>query len=133
MTTTTLTLDPLPRRVFRLRPSRPQPVVESSVTTVTRNDGLWNGVLIGFAVGSISTAIAGCAQDDGTGGGECMVAVLGAPLIGNVGAIIGAVIDAKRNKIVYRAAAPRVAGRATLALTPVLGANIKGVLLRVQF
>ena len=133
VTTTTLTLGPLPRRLFR-RPSRPQPVVESSVTTVTRKDSPLEGMLIGFAAGYIPIAIAGCAQDDGTGGGECLGSVvLAGPAIGFVGGIIGGLIDAKRNKIVYRAAAPRVVGRATLALAPVLGANTKGVLLRVQF
>lgn len=122
LTASTLVLEP-PRKLFRRRGPR-QSIAESSVTTVTRVDSPWEGMLVGLAAGVVSVAIAGNALPD---------PYFSPLLIVGAGMGIGGAIDLTRNKIVYRVAAPRAVGGATLSLAPVINSNAKGVLLHFQF
>jgi hypothetical protein len=105
---------------------------DSAVTTVDRVDSQWQGALIGFALGFFPVTIAACADDD-DGGMACFGAVVAAgPLLGLSGAAIGAIIDGRHNKTVYRAATPAI-GRAAVTFAPMLTPRAAGGFLSVRF
>jgi hypothetical protein len=96
---------------------------DTAVTTVKRMDSPWEGLLLGFAAGSIPTIIAGCHKN--WRGEACA-------LVGVVGAAIGGAIDVRHNKTVYRAGTPP-AGRGTVSLSPSLSTKAAGATLSLRF
>lgn len=74
--------------------------VEGAVTQIRRTDRLWKGALIGLGVGAIPGAtagLAGCAQYNSP---ACVTGpILGALVLGGIGAAIGVGIDAVVNKV----------------------------------
>lgn len=107
--------------------------VEGAVTEIRSTDRLWKGALIGLGVGAIPGAtagLAGCAQYNRP---ACVTdPILGALVLGGIGAAIGVGIDAlvnKVGKVLY--VSPRQIPGVTLA--PLLGKDRQGVLLSVRF
>jgi hypothetical protein len=107
--------------------------VEGAVREIRRTDRWWKGALIGLGVGAIPGAaagLAGCAQYNRP---ACVTdPIVGALVLGGIGAAIGAVIDASVNKVgklLY--ASPRQTPGVTLS--PLLGNDRRGVLLSVRF
>lgn len=103
---------------------------DTDVTRVTRIDSTRDGALKGFFTGFTPVALTLCAQDDAF---ACEVGViLAGPMMGGLGAIVGAVIDGMRNKTVYRPGTA-AGGRVTMSISPVLSAKTTGASLSLQF
>ena len=99
-----------------------------------RRDPLWKGTLIGLGVGAIPGAfagLAGCAQYNSN---ACVTGpILGALMIGGIGAGIGAAIDAlitERTTVYYRAPSQRSSG---VQVSPLFSKSGAGIQMSVRF
>ncbi len=114
----------------------PQELSEAEVTTVTRIDSRSEGGYIGFAIG-FGLAASGCLADDadaepfsGTPTITCATQILlGGPIFGSLGALIGRFIDGTINAAVYQAETPRK----PVSITPMVVPKGAGALVSVRF
>ena len=91
-------------------------------------DPLWNGALVGAAIGAAPPLIWSASVD--LASGEWTDAILVSALYGGIGAGIGATIDALiqlKKTVLFRAAVPRI------QIVPTLSGRQKGVALSVRF
>ena len=118
------------RRFLFLRQRTQQSFADTVVTMVTRVDSRKEGAIIGFAAGFVPIMLAPCdSRDDG---GYCFFAkVTFGPMFGALGAAIGAFIDGRLNKTVYRAGAP--VAPVTITLSPLLSTKTTGASLSLRF
>ena len=97
-----------------------------------RPDPLWNGALIGFAVGGGL----GLGLGDFSGSWSWGDAAVGALMIGGIGAGIGVGIDAMipgKQLVVYRAPGARDGASARLSVAPVITPRTRGVAMAFAF
>lgn len=106
---------------------------EAEVTRVRVKDPLWNGMLIGAGIGSLSFALGdeGCSAPNASP--DCIRVSRGAGIaIGTaMGAALGTVIDALRHRQVFRAT--RSTRGAALFIAPVVTPNMAAVRVSSRF
>jgi hypothetical protein len=91
-----------------------------TIATIKKRDHLWNGALIGFAAGVGAGALWGLAAQD-------IYILLGTPLpFGGIGAVVGAVIDARSQREIY------AKSRTTVSVAPVIDRHRKGVVFTLR-
>jgi hypothetical protein len=106
---------------------------EAQVTRIRVKDPLWNGLLIGGAVGGFfSFALNDASCIEPYASPDCQRVSRGAAVaIGTaIGGALGAAFDARRHRPVFRA--PK-AGRASLVVAPVFTADRAAVLAALRF
>jgi hypothetical protein len=85
---------------------RQEQIAASQITTVRKDDPVWNGLLLGLGAG-VAAAELWVYQQCGPRGSdrecEVIVSVIGWPAFGGGGAVAGALIDKFTRKLLYRA------------------------------
>jgi hypothetical protein len=113
-------------------PARRFGPADATLIRQRRHDPLWNGALIGFAVGGGL----GLGLGNFSGSWSWGDAAVGALMIGAIGAGIGVGIDALipgRKVVAYRAPGPGGASSARLSVAPVITPRAKGAAVLLAF
>ena len=113
-------------------PARRLGPADATLIRQRRHDPLWNGALIGVAVGGGL----GLAMGDFSGSWDWGDAAVGAVIFGGIGAGIGVGIDALipgKKQLVYRASGPGGGSHARLSMAPVVTRRSKGLAVSFAF
>ena len=113
-------------------PARRFGPADATLIRQRRHDPLWNGALIGFAVGGGL----GLGMGNFSGSWDWGDAATGAVIFGGIGAGIGVGFDALipgKKQVVYRAPGPGAASHARLSIAPVVTRRSKGLAVSFAF
>lgn len=116
-----------------LRDASSRDYSEAQVTRIHVKDPLWNGLLIGSAVGgffSFALNDVSCIEPYASPGCKRVSRGAGVAIGTGIGGALGAAIDARRHRPVFRA--PK-AGRASLLVAPVFTPDRAAVLVALRF